>query len=125
MKRKILGALLAALTASLLVSAPVASAAAPAVTFKAQLTGGNFVWSPNTATITAGQVAAWNNPTTVNHTLDFYTGPWKNVPLQTLTPGKTLQAPARRAGNYSFYCTLHGSLVGGVCSGMCGKLTVQ
>ncbi len=42
-----------------------------------------------------------------------------------LHPG-TSTAPRRfnKRGTYRFYCTIHGSVTGGTCSGMCGKVVV-
>ena len=56
------------------------------------------------------------------HTVTSYGGNWsKDV---TLFPGQTTSRIFKVKGVFRFRCKFHSALSNGVCSGMCGKVTV-
>src|SRR5438093_2432558 len=85
--------------------------------FKAKASGASYVWSPSHDTAHKGQKIVWKNPTSVTHTLKFYKGPWKGLSLKTIHAGDSFKKKAKKKGTYLFYCTLHGFVSNGTCSG--------
>lgn len=79
-------------------------------------------WNPSTTSITRGTKVVWRNPTISTHTVNAYGGNWSKS--ATLAPGAKTTFTFKTAGTFRFRCTIHSTLVGGVCSGMCGKVTV-
>jgi plastocyanin len=45
---------------------------------------------------------------------------FRNVPV-----GTSVARTFTRRGTFRYYCTIHGSVVNGVCSGMCGSIVVS
>ena len=57
-----------------------------------------------------------------SHTVTAYSRNWsKNV---ALTSGQTTSKIFRTKGVFKYRCRYHSTLTSGVCSGMCGKVTV-
>ena len=57
------------------------------------------------------------------HTVTSYSKNWsKNVTLTTV--GQTTSFTFKTRGVFKFRCKFHSTLSNGVCSGMCGKVTV-
>ena len=80
-------------------------------------------WNPAKTSISKGVKVVWKNPTTTTHTVTAYSKNWsKNV---TLSPGATTSFVFKNTGTFKFRCTIHSTLVGGVCSGMCGVVKVS
>lgn len=76
---------------------------------------------PKTLSVAAGTKVVWK-AVSGSHTVTAYKGAWNknsNIPSGTKT-SFTFSNP----GTYRYLCTIHGHLSGGVCSGMCGKVTV-
>ena len=81
-----------------------------------------FHWNPTKTSVAKGTKVVWKNPTTTTHTVTAYTKDWsKNV---TISPGATTSFVFKNTGTYKFRCTIHSTLVNGVCSGMCGVVKV-
>jgi plastocyanin len=57
-----------------------------------------------------------------NHTVTAYGGNWSKD--TTINQGQSTSKTFKRSGVYKFRCRFHSTLVNGVCSGMCGKVTV-
>jgi len=101
----------------LLTSAGVAQAS---VVIKATSTR---LWNPAKTSVAKGTKVVWKNPTTATHTVTAYKGSWsKNV---TLSPGATTSFLFKNTGTFKFRCTIHSTLLNGVCSGMCGVVKVS
>ena len=80
-------------------------------------------WNPAKTTVAKGTKVVWKNPTTTTHTVTAYSKNWsKNV---TLSSGATTSSVFKNTGTFKFRCTIHSTLVGGVCSGMCGVVKVS
>ena len=114
-----------ALVLVLAVATGFAAAPTPAqaaVVVKAVSTSSGYRWHPASVSVGKGAKVVWKNPTTVTHTVTAYTKNWsKKV---TIKKGQSTSFTFKNAGTYKYYCTIHGQLVNGVCSGMCGKVVV-
>jgi len=71
---------------------------------------GNQSFTPNPATVAAGQTVAWRNGDSTTHHIvqdggGFDTG--------DIAPGATSSAVAAPAGAVSFHCSIHPTMVGG------------
>jgi plastocyanin len=83
--------------------------------------GAGTRWTPSKVSITRGHAVKWT-ATSGNHILKAYGGNWKFKKI--LNQGTSVRHVFDSRGTFKFYCTIHGTLSGGVCSGMCGKVTV-
>jgi plastocyanin len=83
--------------------------------------GAGTRWTPSKVSITRGHAVKWT-ATSGNHILKAYGGNWKFKKI--LDQGTSVRHVFDNRGTFKFYCTIHGTLPGGVCSGMCGKVTV-
>ena len=80
-------------------------------------------WSPTRTAISRGGSVRWK-AVSGTHRVKAYGGNWTFL-SRLLSPGDATKARTfDRRGTYRFYCTIHGSVVNGVCSGMCGKIVV-
>jgi plastocyanin len=71
--------------------------------------------------------AKWRNPSSgAAHNVRFYRTPsGTNVRRFTLAPGDTKTRRIPEGGTYKYYCTFHGDVQGGDCSGMCGRIVAH
>jgi len=99
-------------------SLPAASAVTVRATFSST---GTPTFRPKRTDVAVGTRVVWKSAQGT-HTVTAYGGNWtKNV---TLSQGETTARTFRSRGTFKFYCHIHGSVVNGVCSGMCGKIVV-
>ena len=83
--------------------------------------GNNQRWHPATVTISEGTRVTWR-AVDVTHTVTAYGGNWsKNV---TISAGEHTRKTFHNAGTFKFRCTIHSTLSGGNCTGMCGRVEV-
>lgn len=97
--------------------------AAPAASAAVLIRGNSSRWHPTTTTILRGGAVRWK-AVDVRHTVRSYGSNWSysaDLPAGTSTSPKTFT----RRGTFRFYCSIHGSVSGGVCTGMCGKVVVD
>jgi plastocyanin len=78
-------------------------------------------WSPTRVSIHVGQRVRWI-AVSGNHTIHSYGGNWSYS--RTLDQGTSRRRTFGSTGVFKFYCTIHGSVSGGICSGMCGRVRV-
>jgi plastocyanin len=84
--------------------------------------GTRYVWSPTVKTITRGTAVRWR-AVDGSHTIKSRGANWsyfRNLPL-----GSAVTRTFNRRGTFRYYCTIHGSLSNGVCTGMCGRIVVS
>ena len=107
-----------ALIAAIVVAATASSASAATI-----VRGNSARWHPGTVRIARGETVKWAS-VDVHHTVRAYGSNWTYS--KQLHPGAST-APRRfnKRGTFRFYCTIHGSVSGGTCSGMCGKVVVD
>ncbi len=106
-----------ALSASLLVGILATTASAATL-----VRGSSMRWHPAKVSIARGGAVRWKAVDT-HHTVRSYGSNWSYS--KHLDPGvKTAPRTFNKRGTFRFYCTIHGSVTGGVCRGMCGKVVV-
>jgi plastocyanin len=96
-------------------SAPPAQAA-PVV-----IRGHAVIWSPANVTIVRGGVVRWRS-VHLTHNVYAYGTNWTFG--ASLPEGSATKHRFNRRGTFRFRCTLHSTLLNGVCSGMCGSVGV-
>lgn len=82
---------------------------------------GRYVWRPASRSIAVGDRVRWR-AVDGSHNLKSRGANWsffRNLPQGT-TVGRTFN----RRGTFRYYCTIHGSVQNGVCTGMCGRIVV-
>lgn len=78
-------------------------------------------WRPRRVEIARGDTVKWRSIVR-DHNVSSYKGRWdfhRQVP-----EGDSIRYTFTRNGRYRYVCTLHGSVAGGECTGMCGVVTV-
>jgi plastocyanin len=83
---------------------------------------GAWRWRPKHRYITNGDHIRWTNPTSRRHNVTAYGGNWSYS--RVLDPGEAVRRQFNTDGNFRYRCTIHSSLVDGVCSGQCGIIHV-
>jgi len=79
-------------------------------------------WTPKRVKIDPGTRVEWL-AVNYDHVLVAYGDNWTfNHPL---SEGASVTKRFRRPGIFLFRCTIHSTLVNGVCQGMCGKVVVH
>jgi plastocyanin len=82
---------------------------------------GSQTFKPKRIEIGTGTRVVWKS-ISGTHTVTAYSRNWsKNA---TISTGETTSFTFKRTGRYRYYCRIHGTVVDGVCSGMCGKVIV-
>lgn len=107
-----------------LLSAPGASVAGSS-RFKAVSADGQYLWEPMKRSIAAGDRIVWVNPTSGDHTVTSYKGPWSKD--KAVPAGERIKMKFNQPGKYKFHCTVkgHSAIDGGKCTGMCGTVVVR
>ena len=100
------------------------SGAADAVTVgvRGVFNGSRFVWSPKVRDITRGTSVRWR-AVDGSHNVRSRGANWsyfRNLPL-----GTAVSRAFNIRGTFRYYCTIHGSVSNGVCTGMCGSIRVS
>jgi plastocyanin len=114
---------IAALSLSVLVllgSAGQASAATVGV--RGIFNGVRYVWSPKVRAVPPGTTIRWR-AVDGNHNIKSRGSNWSY--FRTLPVGSTRLRTFNRRGTFRYYCTIHGFVSNGVCSGMCGRIVVS
>ena len=95
--------------------------AGSAVVVRATFADGSGVFKPRRVEVARDTRVVWKS-VSGTHTVTAYGGNWsKNV---TLSSGETTAKRFTANGVYKYLCTIHADVVGGVCSGMCGRVVV-
>ena len=90
---------------------PTAPATSHLVTIDVAEVNGPYSFYPSPATIHRDQSVVWRNWDTVTHHLVFDDG---SIDTGTLAPGTLSQPTTIGAGNRSYHCTIHPTMVGTV-----------
>ncbi len=119
MKRSARSLLLcAAVSLPLAALAPiVARAAAPSARAHAavQVTIQNFAFSPAHLSVAPGTTVTWTNKDSVAHTVTSDTSAWPDS--GSVNTGQTFSFTFKKAGTYTYHCSIHPSMVGTVTVG--------
>jgi plastocyanin len=92
-------------------TAPTPPATSHVATIDIAEIDGPYSFYPSPATIRIDQVIVWRNEDTVTHHLVFDDG---SIDTGTLAPGTVSQPIPVVAGNRSYHCTIHPTMVGAV-----------
>jgi plastocyanin len=98
------------------------AAQAGTVGVRAIFDGTRFVWSPTTRTIVPGTVIRWR-AVNGSHNVRSRGTNWSF--FRSLPLGTSVARTFNRRGTFRYYCTIHGRIVNGVCTGMCGRIIVS
>lgn len=118
-------ALAAGLLAAGLALAPVLALAAT-TPVKVVKRDGKWRWSPKEIHgLPLGDSVVFKNPSSTKHNFKPYEGPWNSTKKVPLPPGAKVKRTFDDPGFYYYRCTLHSTLDGGACKGMCGFVHVS
>jgi plastocyanin len=100
------------------------SGAADAVTVGVRgiFNGTRYVWSPKVRSIVPGTTIRWR-AVDGSHNVKSRGANWSY--FRSLPIGTSVARTFNRRGTFRYFCTIHGSVVNGVCSGMCGRIVVS
>jgi plastocyanin len=82
---------------------------------------GSYVWRRKTTSIATGDTIRWK-AVEGSHNVQSRGSNWSF--FRNLPQGNSVTRTFNRGGTYKYYCTIHGDVAGGVCSGMCGQIVV-
>jgi plastocyanin len=94
-----------------------AVAPATAVTIR----GSGTRWRPSSVDINRGDRVLWR-AVSGSHTVRAYGGNWTYS--RSLSEGASVSRRFRQRGTFRFFCSIHGNVAGGACTGMCGRVLV-
>jgi plastocyanin len=83
--------------------------------------GRSSTWRPARVEIDRGERVVWR-AVFGSHNVMSYGSNWNFV--RDLPEGTRVGKRFRSRGRFRFYCSIHGNLAGGTCSGMCGRVVV-
>jgi plastocyanin len=78
-------------------------------------------WRPAATNIAKGGVVRWK-AVYRGHVVKSRGSNWSFN--RSIAQGESVRRRFRKRGTFKFYCTIHGSVAGGTCTGMCGKIVV-
>ena len=104
----------------LLVLGPVGSAYADTERVRG-IFDGSYVWRPKTRSIVDGDAIRWR-AVEGNHNVQSRGSNWSY--FRSLPQGTSVTRTFNQTGTFRYYCTIHGNVSGGNCSGMCGRIVV-
>lgn len=104
---------------SVLLTTALASVAEAAVIRGSTADGGR--WRPRSVTIDRGDRVVWR-AVLGDHNVMSYRGNWDFN--RDLPEGTRVSKRFRHRGTFRFYCSIHGNVLNGDCSGMCGRVVV-
>jgi plastocyanin len=84
--------------------------------------GSGVSWSPVTLRVDRGAVVRWRGVSGTHH-VRGYGGNWSFD--RDLPAGTKVKRRFNTTGTFRYYCTIHGTVSGGACSGMCGRVIVS
>ena len=109
------------LLAGLFALGPIGPALAETVRIRAVFDGG-YVWRPKSKSIATGSTVRWK-AVDGSHTIKSRGSNWSYS--VSLPAGSAVSRTFNATGTFRYYCTLHGSVTNGVCTGMCGRIVVS
>jgi plastocyanin len=86
-------------------------------------------WDPAEITISKGDRVRWENPTSAEHHVTAWDGPWKTE--EHVASDGTMTLRFKKPGVYRYWCDVstHADIVYAgdqrICVGMCGVITVE
>jgi plastocyanin len=84
--------------------------------------GTRYVWSPKARDISRGTSVRWR-AVDGSHNVKSRGANWSY--FRSLPNGSSVTRTFNRRGTFRYFCTIHGSVSNGVCTGMCGRIVVS
>lgn len=84
--------------------------------------GTRYVWSPKVRDVARTTTVRWR-AVDASHNVKSRGANWSY--FKSIPSGTSVKRTFNRRGTFRFYCTIHGNVVNGVCSGMCGSIVVS
>lgn len=84
--------------------------------------GTGYVWSPRVRDVARTTTVRWR-AVDGNHNVKSRGANWSY--FRSIPNGTSVKRRFDRRGTFRFYCTIHGDVANGVCSGMCGSIVVS
>ena len=84
-----------------------------------------WTWEPQDLTISVGDKVVWKNPTGEEHHVLPYGDAWAGEGWHLEPNGGKGSRVFRKPGEYDYLCEYHAQIVGGICLGQCGTITVE
>lgn len=84
--------------------------------------GTHYVWSPRVRNVARTTTVRWR-AVDGNHNVKSRSANWNY--FRSIPNGTSVKRTFNRRGTFRFYCTIHGAVANGVCSGMCGSIVVS
>ena len=119
-RRRRLAAIVALASVLTLVGAQFAVAGTTKVV-RGRLTDSGYRWRPKLAEVAPGTRVIWRS-VEGNHTVTSYGAGWSID--RTISQGERTSFTFNNSGTFRYVCEIHGNVVGGNCTGMCGKVRV-
>ena len=83
--------------------------------------GTSFVWRPKSSSITRSTTVRWT-AVKGTHNVRSRGANWSF--FRSLPAGTSVRRTFNRRGTFRYFCTIHGRVSSGVCTGMCGRIIV-
>jgi plastocyanin len=84
--------------------------------------GGSFVWDPKKRSVSDGTTVRWR-AVNGSHNVKSRGSNWSY--FRSLPAGTSVMRTFNRIGRFRYFCTIHGNVANGVCTGMCGVIVVS
>lgn len=81
-----------------------------------------YVWSPKVRDVARTTTVRWR-AVDGNHNVKSRGANWSY--FRSIPNGESVTRTFNRRGTFRFYCTIHGDVANGACSGMCGSIVVS
>ena len=95
---------------------------AVAVGVRGVFNGTRYVWKPKVREIARTTTVRWR-AVDGNHNVKSRSANWNY--FQSIPAGTSVKRTFNSRGTFRYYCTIHGDVVNGDCSGMCGSIVVS
>ena len=96
------------------------SAAVPAQALEV-VRGDGARWRPARVAVSRGEAVRWRAVFRA-HVVKSIGAKWSY--RKSIAQGDSVRRVFRKRGRFRYYCTIHGTVSGGTCSGMCGRVVV-
>lgn len=84
--------------------------------------GSGHVWRPKVRDVARTTTVRWR-AVEGSHNVKSRGANWSY--FRSIPNGTSVKRTFNRRGTFRFYCTIHGNLVNGACTGMCGSIVVS
>ena len=121
-RKGVAAAALALVIACTTILGAAGSAGAVTVDVRGIFNGTRFVWSPKAREIVPGTTIRWR-AVDGSHNVKSRGSNWTY--FRSLPVGTSVTRAFNRRGTFRYFCTIHGDVVNGVCTGMCGRIVVS